>query len=104
MTTVSIITLYAYLQIKDSVQWIPGHFCGMAMRSIDGRGNSPVLQIPCQFVKNHFFVEANTNFNLLNMAIAVGMDEINPNGSKMPHKHEYAYSHFAPCNLERNTG
>jgi len=42
VTTVSIITLYAYLQIKDSVQWIPGHFCGMAMRSIDGGGNSPV--------------------------------------------------------------
>jgi len=62
--------------------------------------------IPGQFVKNHFFVEANSNFNLLNMAIAVGMDEINPSGSKLAHKHEYAYSraHFAPCNLERNIG
>jgi len=76
------------------------------MRSIDGKGNSPVyLQIPCQFGKNHFSVEANTNFNSLNMAvsIAVRMDEINPSGSKMPHKREYAYSHFAPCNLEGNT-
>ena len=46
----------------------------------------------------------NTNFNLLNMAIAVGMDKINRSGSKMPHKCEHAYSHFAPCNLERNIG
>ena len=72
-----------YLQIKYSVQWIPGHFCGLERRSIDGKGNSPVyLQIPCQFVKNHFSVEANTNFNLLNMAVAVGM---NLSDSKMPH-------------------
>jgi len=47
-----------------------------------------------------FPVEANTNFNLLNMAVAVG---VNLSGSKIPHKHEYAYSHFAPYNLERNT-
>jgi len=37
------------------------------------------------------------------MAVSLGMDEINPSGSKIPHKHEYAYSHFAPCNLERKT-
>ena len=71
------------------------------MRSIDGKGNSPVyLQTPCQLGKNHFSVEANTNFNLLNMAVAVG---VNLSGSKIPYKREYAYSHFAPCNLERNT-
>jgi len=48
-----------HLQIKDSV---PGHFCGLEMKSINGKRNSPVyLQIPCQFGKNHFSIEANTN-------------------------------------------
>ena len=39
------------------------------------------------YLWNHFSVETNTNLNLLNMAVAVGTDEIYPSGSKMPHRH-----------------